>query len=55
LPLSGLKSAWPVHGNPANRNRAIPLTYEQFRYCFANAVSEDETKELYEKFAARFG
>lgn len=51
LPLSSLKSAWPVLGNPANRNRAIPLTYEQFRYGFANAVSEDEAKELYEKFA----
>jgi non-heme chloroperoxidase len=51
LPLSALKSAWPVLGNPANRNRAIPLTYEQFRYGFANAVSEEEAKELYEKFA----
>jgi len=51
LPLSSLKSAWPVLGNPANRNRAIPLTYEQFRYGFANAVSEEEAKELYEKFA----
>jgi non-heme chloroperoxidase len=51
LPLSSLKSAWPVLGNPANRNRAIPLTYEQFRFGFANAVSEDEAKELYETFA----
>jgi non-heme chloroperoxidase len=51
LPFSSLKSAWPVLGNPANRNRAIPLTYEQFRYGFANAVSEDEAKELYRDFA----
>jgi pimeloyl-ACP methyl ester carboxylesterase len=51
LPFSALKSASPVLGNPANRNRAIPLTYEQFRYAFANAVSEDEAKELYETFA----
>jgi pimeloyl-ACP methyl ester carboxylesterase len=51
LPFSALKSASPVLGNPANRNRAIPLTYEQFRYGFANAVSEDEAKELYETFA----
>jgi non-heme chloroperoxidase len=51
LPLSALKSAWPVLGNPANRNRAIPLTYEQFRYGFANAVSEAEAKELYDTFA----
>jgi pimeloyl-ACP methyl ester carboxylesterase len=51
LPFSALKSAWPVLGNPANRNRAIPLTYEQFRFGFANAVSEDEAKELYATFA----
>ena len=38
-------------GNPANYNRAVPLTYEQFRYGFANAVSEDEAKELYETYA----
>src|SRR3989475_4964166 len=51
LPLSALKSAWPALGNPANRNRAIPLTFDQFRFAFANAVSEDEAKELYETFA----
>ena len=51
LPISALKSSRPVLGNPANRNHAVPLTYEQFRYAFANAVSEDEAKELYETFA----
>jgi non-heme chloroperoxidase len=51
LPFSSLKSAWPVLHNPANRNRAIPLTYDQFRFGFANAVSEDEAKELYKTFA----
>jgi len=51
LPLSALKSAWPVLGNPANRHRAIPLTFEQFRFGFANAVSEEEARELYKTFA----
>jgi pimeloyl-ACP methyl ester carboxylesterase len=51
LPISALKSAWPVLGNPANRSRAVPLTYDQFRFGFANAVSEDEAKQLYETFA----
>ena len=51
LPISALKSARPVLGNPANRNRAVPLTYDQFRYAFANAVSEDEAKALYDRFA----
>jgi non-heme chloroperoxidase len=51
LPISALKSASPVLGNPANRSRAVPLTYEQFRFGFANAVSEDEAKELYTTYA----
>ena len=51
LPISALRSASPVLANPANRNRAVPLTFEQFRYGFANAVSEEEAKELYETFA----
>ena len=51
LPISALKSSSPVLRNPANHNRAVPLTYEQFRFAFANAVSEDEAKELYETYA----
>ncbi len=51
LPLSSLKAAFPVLGNPANRHRAVPLTFEQFRYAFANAVSEDEAHQLYDTFA----
>jgi non-heme chloroperoxidase len=51
LPVSALKSASPVLGNPANRNRAVPLTYEQFRFAFANAVDEEEAKQLYSTFA----
>jgi pimeloyl-ACP methyl ester carboxylesterase len=51
LPVSALKSASPVLGNPANRNRAVPLTYEQFRFAFANAVDEEQAKQLYSTFA----
>lgn len=51
LPFSSLRAARPVLGNPANFHRAVPLTYDQFRYAFANAVSEEEAKELYETFA----
>jgi len=47
LPLSALRAAWPVLGNPFNRHRAVPLTFEQFRYAFANAVGEDEAQALY--------
>jgi non-heme chloroperoxidase len=51
LPISSLRAASPVLGNPLNRHRAIPLTYDQFRYSFANAVDEDEAKALYDEFA----
>jgi non-heme chloroperoxidase len=51
LPVSALRSSSAVLSNPANRHRAVPLTYEQFRYAFANAVGEDEARELYEAYA----
>ncbi len=51
LPISALRSASPALHNPANRHRAIPLTYDQFRFAFANAVPEEEAKDLYETFA----
>jgi len=47
LPISALRTASVALRNPANWNRAVPLSYEQFRYSFANAVGEDEAKELY--------
>jgi non-heme chloroperoxidase len=46
LPISALRAASPVLRNPANVHRAVPLTYEKFRYAFANAVGEEEAKEL---------
>jgi pimeloyl-ACP methyl ester carboxylesterase len=51
LPITALKSASPVLRNPANRNRAVPLTYDQFRYAFANAVPEEEARQLYDTYA----
>src|SRR6188472_2029615 len=51
LPISALKSGSPALRNPANRHRAVPLTFEQFHYAFANAVSDEEATSLYEQFA----
>jgi non-heme chloroperoxidase len=50
LPISALRSAAPVLTNPLNRNRAITLTLDQFKYGWANALSEDEAKQLYETY-----
>jgi pimeloyl-ACP methyl ester carboxylesterase len=51
LPISALRSSFPVLHNPANRHRAISLTREQFRYGFGNAISEEESSALYERWA----
>ena len=51
LPIAALKSAFPVLRNPANKDRAIRLTYDQFRFGFANELSEEEAKALYDKYS----
>lgn len=50
LPISALKSAFPVAGNPANARRAVTLTYDQFKYGWADALDDDEAHELYDTF-----
>jgi len=49
LPVSTLKVSFPVLSNPLNRGRAVTLTLDQFKYGWANALSEQEAKELYER------
>jgi pimeloyl-ACP methyl ester carboxylesterase len=51
LPISALRASAPVLHNPANHGRAVPLTFDQFRYSFANELSEEEAKELFETYA----
>jgi pimeloyl-ACP methyl ester carboxylesterase len=51
LPLSALRSAFPVFKNPGNRHKAVSLTAEQFRHAFGDAISEEESRELYERWA----
>ena len=50
VPASSLKSSLAVLSNPANRGRAIALTFDQFRYGWANALDETEARELYDTF-----
>ena len=51
VPISTLRAAFPVLRNPLNYRRAVALTYEQFRYAFANALDESEARQLYERFS----
>ena len=50
LPLAQLRSGLPALGNPANRHRSVMLTAKEFRYGFGNAVSPEESDELYERW-----
>ncbi len=50
LPVSSLRSAFPVLRNPANASKAISLTPEQFRYSFGNAIPEQESAQLFQKW-----
>jgi len=50
LPLSALKASFPVLGNPFNLKKSVSLTFNQFRYGFANAIPEEEARELYDRW-----
>jgi len=51
LPLSALHSTLPVFKNPANLHRAVSLTAKEFAYSFGNALSEQESDDLYQRWA----
>jgi alpha-beta hydrolase superfamily lysophospholipase len=51
LPLAQLRAGLPALGNPANLHKAVSLTSKEFRFGFGNAVTEQESDELYEKWA----
>jgi len=50
LPPSALRVASIALRKPANRNLAVSLTREQFRYGFGNALPAQESDELYERW-----
>ncbi len=50
LPLAAIRTTLPVLGNPLNRGRTVTLSFDQFRYGWANAVPEQEAHELYEQY-----
>jgi pimeloyl-ACP methyl ester carboxylesterase len=50
LPLAQLRAGLPALGNPTNLHKAVSLTQKEFRFGFGNAVSEEESNALYEKW-----
>jgi pimeloyl-ACP methyl ester carboxylesterase len=50
VPLSQLKSTLPVFKSPANRHKAVGLSFEEWRYAFTNTFTEEEARSLYERY-----
>ncbi|GAA0994762.1 alpha/beta fold hydrolase [Acrocarpospora macrocephala] len=50
LPLSSLRSAFPVLGNPVNRGRTVALSPKQFHYGFTNTLTEQESEVIYQRY-----
>jgi non-heme chloroperoxidase len=50
LPFSVLKGIGPFLIDPRTRGRAITLSFDQFKYGWANALDEKEGRELYDTF-----
>jgi pimeloyl-ACP methyl ester carboxylesterase len=50
IPLSQVRSTFPVLKNPANRHRAVGFTHEQWQYAFTNGFSDEESLRLYERY-----
>src|SRR4051812_9199151 len=50
IPLSQVRASFPVLKNPANRHKAVGLTFEQWKYAFTNGLPEDEARRLYERY-----
>jgi pimeloyl-ACP methyl ester carboxylesterase len=50
VPVSSLRSAFPVLRNPANRHRVVSLTAEQFRYAFGNAIPPEDSDALHARW-----
>jgi pimeloyl-ACP methyl ester carboxylesterase len=51
VPLSQVKSTFPVLKSPANRHKAVPLTFEQWQYAFTNTFTEEEGRALWQRYA----
>lgn len=48
--LAAAKAAAPILTHHGHRRRAVALTFEQFRYGFANALSKDEARQMYDAY-----
>lgn len=51
LPYSEIKATLPVLRNPANKDRAVPITEKEFHYAFTNNLTAAESEAVYDRYA----
>ncbi|MET7708970.1 alpha/beta fold hydrolase [Micromonospora sp. NPDC005413] len=51
LPLSQLRSAFSILRNPANRQKAVPFTPDEFAYAFGNTMSREDSDRAWQRYA----
>ncbi len=52
LPFSTLRSGFPVLKSPANKHRAVALTFPEFHYSFTNTMDDGDAQAAFERYAA---
>jgi pimeloyl-ACP methyl ester carboxylesterase len=50
LPYSTLRASWPALNNPFKRDKDVPLTRDQFHWCFTNALTREESDKVYDRY-----
>jgi hypothetical protein len=51
LPASEIKATFPVLHNPASKDKAVPITEKDFHYAFTNNLTEEESHEVFDRYA----
>ena len=51
VPLTQVKSTFPVLKNPANRHKAITYDFGHWNYAFTNTFPEERARALFERYA----
>jgi pimeloyl-ACP methyl ester carboxylesterase len=50
VPVSQIRSLFPILRHPTERHKAVGFTKEQFHTAFANTLSEEESDKVYERY-----
>jgi pimeloyl-ACP methyl ester carboxylesterase len=49
-PLSQIRSLFPILKSPANRHKPAGFTPEEFHYAFTNTLTEEESRQVYDRY-----